>query len=275
MTRPGKNMLHRPKKSLGQNFLTSPQIARAIVEAGDVVADDIILEIGPGKGILTQDLLSFAGKVVAIEKDNELISFLNEKFASEISSGKLEILEKDILDFDPNIMGFYELGYTVIANIPYYITGKILKQFLENSCQPKRMVLMLQKEVAERIIGGKQSQKKRKESILSISVKAYGKPKIIRTVKAGAFFPKPNVDSAILAIENISKTFFSDFSEKTFFKIVKTGFKSKRKKLIGNLSSIANPIALKEIFLKMHLDENSRAEDLSLEDWEFLAKELN
>src|SRR3989344_168888 len=264
----------RPKKSLGQNFLTSAQIARDIVEAGDVTADDIILEIGPGKGILTKDLLTFAGKVVAIEKDSELVSYLNVKFSKEISSGKLEILEKDILDFDPKIMGFYELGYKVIANIPYYITGQILRQFLESDCQPISMVLMLQKEVAERIMGGKKTQKKRKESILSISVQAYGNPQIIKTVKAGSFFPKPKVDSAILLIEDISKDFFSKFSEGDFFKTLKTGFKSKRKKLLGNLSAIFERKHLGEVFQALGINENIRAEDLPLYDWKQLVSNL-
>lgn len=265
----------RPKKSLGQNFLTSQQVARTIVEAGDITADDIVLEIGPGKGMLTQDLFLFAGKIIAVEKDRELISYLNEKFQKEISQGKLEILEKDILDFDPKVMEFYELGYKVIANIPYYITGKILKQFLGSKCQPKQMVLMLQKEVAERITGGSKSERKRKESILSISVKAYGKPKIIKTVKAGSFYPKPKVDSAILSIEDISKTFFKKITEKKFFDVVKIGFKSKRKKLIGNLSSITKRETLTKVFQKINLSENIRAEDLSLQDWERLVQNLD
>lgn len=200
------------KKSLGQHFLTSTRAIESIIDAGDVVAEDIILEVGPGRGVLTEKLLVFAAKVIAVEKDRELIPILEEKFKKEIKSDKLDLLEKDVLEFDPETLRFYDLPYKVIANIPYYITGQFLRKFLETTYQPERMVLMLQKEVAERIVA-----KDKKESILSISVKAYGKPRYVETVKAGSFSPAPNVDSAILSIENISKEFFDSFSEAEFF----------------------------------------------------------
>lgn len=257
------------KKSLGQNFLTSLSAVDTIIDAGDVAGDDIILEIGPGKGMMTKKLLLFAGKVIAVEKDHGLVEFLKEKFKKEIDENKLDLIEKDILDFDPEILKFYKEPYKLIANIPYYLTGKLIRKFLEARNQPERMVLMLQKEVANRIVA-----KDGKESILSISVKAYGEPKYIQTVKAGSFFPIPKVDSAILLIENISKDFFKDFSEAEFFEALRAGFKSKRKKLSSNLSTIFPKEKVLETFKKLKLNENTRAEDIKIEDWRKLLEYL-
>jgi 16S rRNA (adenine1518-N6/adenine1519-N6)-dimethyltransferase len=236
-----------------------------MIDAGDIIGNNIVLEIGPGKGVLTEKLLIFAAKVVAIEKDRDLIPFLKEKFESEIKKGKLEIMEKDVRDFNPEIMSFYDLPYKVIANIPYYITGEILRNFLESTCQPERMVLMLQKEVAERIVA-----RDKKESILSLSVKVYGKPKIIKKVSAGSFFPKPKVDSAILLIDNISKENFSEgrINEERFFEIIKKGFKSPRKQLNSNLKIDGE--LWKKVCKNLKISEKVRAEDLDLENWKNL-----
>jgi 16S rRNA (adenine1518-N6/adenine1519-N6)-dimethyltransferase len=217
------------KKSLGQNFLRSKGALMKIVETADLKLDDIVLEVGPGEGILTEAILRKAGKVIAVEKDNRLIPILEQKFSSEISSGKLLLVHGDILEFS---LSSYQLpathstssgqaSYKLIANIPYYITGQLLRKFLESDNQPSRMVLLLQKEVAKRIVSGNNPAllklrrtsptspiknlglRGTKESILSISVKAYGAPKYIDTVKAECFTPKPKVDSAILLVENI------------------------------------------------------------------------
>jgi 16S rRNA (adenine1518-N6/adenine1519-N6)-dimethyltransferase len=218
----------RAKKSLGQHFLTSRAVAEAIRDAADPEGDDIILEIGPGEGFLTDRLIPFTGKVVAIEKDRRLIPLLEEKYESEVRSGKLEVLERDILEFDPEVMCMYEEKYKVVANIPYYITGKIFRLFLTSRCQPSLMVVLIQKEVAERIVA-----KDAKESVLSLSVKAYGTPHIIRKVSRNLFKPAPNVDSAVLVIENISRDFFEEngIEEKDFFDAIKKAFGEKRKKL--------------------------------------------
>src|SRR3989344_3385514 len=171
--------MSKPKKSLGQNFLKSEKIAEEIVSAGEVGPDDIVLEVGPGKGILTEKLLEKAKKVIAVEKDEELAEFLKDKFKN---NPKLEIIRGDILKFSPMSRRDLDIGrYKIIANIPYYITSHLLRTFLESDCQPSLMVLMVQKEVAERIVG-------KNESILSISVKAYGRPEIIRNVPARHFF---------------------------------------------------------------------------------------
>lgn len=272
----------RAKKSLGQHFLRSERALASIIDAGDVSAEDVVLEIGPGEGILTKRLLFFAAKVVAVEKDNFLYEQLKAQFASEIEAGKLDLIHGDILDFDPNMLGFYKgFTYKLIANIPYNITGQIIRKFLSADYQPEAMVLLVQKEVAERIVAKNKAKKmwtpsvhRGKESILSISVKAYGKPRYVETVKAGSFAPAPKVDSAILAVEDISKSFFNGFSEEVFFKVVRAGFGSKRKKLSSNLSAIYPKDKIKAAFYSLGLDENIRAEDISIEEWRILIKSL-
>jgi len=262
-------MNHKAKKSLGQNFLKSKKIVSDIIDVGDIHADDIILEIGPGKGILTEKLLFFASKVIAVEKDRELVEFLKEKFKTEIEKGKLDLIEKDILDFDPELLRFYKTPYKLIANIPYNITGAIFKKFLQTKNQPEKMVLLIQKEVAERIIA-----RDKKESILSISVKTYGKPKIIKKVGAGNFSPKPKVDSAVLLIDDISKKNLENIDEKIFFEILKTGFAHKRKLLIKNLS-VLKPDAQtnwEDVFEKCGINTKSRPENLTMENWLCFAK---
>ena len=165
----------KAKKSLGQNFLKSNIAIHKIIETGDISKNDLILEIGPGKGVLTEKILTKTKKIIAVEKDTLLCKMLKDKFSKEISEKKLILYEGDILDFDIK-KNIGSDKYKIIANIPYNITGAILKKFLTATNQPTDMVLMVQHEVAKRIIG------KDKESILSISVKAYGEPKIILKV---------------------------------------------------------------------------------------------
>ncbi|MFZ2769524.1 MAG: 16S rRNA (adenine(1518)-N(6)/adenine(1519)-N(6))-dimethyltransferase RsmA [Minisyncoccia bacterium] len=259
----------KPKKSLGQNFLTSEGAVDSILDAGDVLGEDIILEIGPGKGVLTKKLLEFGGKVLAVEKDDELFEVLKEKFKKELKNKKLTLIHEDILDFDPKDFGLAPNGYKLIANIPYNLTGQIIRKFLESKIQPERMVLMVQREVAQRIVA-----KDGKESILSISVKAYGEPKYVQTVKAGSFFPIPNVDSAILLIENISKNYFNTFSEEDFFRFVRAGFASKRKKLSSNLSVVTDKEKVKNAFEELKLSDNTRAEDIRTDIWAKIVHKL-
>ena len=210
---------------------------------------------------MTEKLLATGAWVVAVEKDDELFAFLKHKFEKEIENGKLELIHDDILNFKLKIE-----NYKLVANIPYNITGAIFKKFLETNYQPQIMVLLVQKEVAKRIVAQDD-----KESILSISVKAYGTPRYIETVKAGSFVPAPKVDSAILSVENISKEFFKGILEKKFFEMVRAGFKSKRKKLSSNLSVIFEKSKILETFEKLGLDHNLRAEDVSVDTWRKLS----
>jgi len=252
------------KKSLGQHFLTSEKALDTIIDAADPKADDLILEIGPGKGVLTDKLLPFAGKIIAVEKDDNLYEMLKEKYGDAV-----DLVHGDILDFDPETLQFYkDLDYKLVANIPYNITGAILRKFLSAPYQPERMVLLVQKEVAERIA------RSEKESILSISVKAYGTPKYVETVKAGSFSPPPKVDSAIICIQGISKNFFEGFSEDVFFEMLKAGFASKRKKLSSNLSTLYPKEKVEKAFGLLGLDDNTRAEDVDIDMWQKLGKAL-
>lgn len=257
------------KKSLGQNFLKNKGVVAKILDAGEICGKDIILEIGPGEGFMTEELLKVAKKVIAIEKDDRLIPILQQKFSSEIYSGKFLLIHDDVLSYEISDFKLQANSYKLIANIPYYITGEILRKFLESEIQPYLMVLMLQKEVAERIVS-----RDGKESILSMSVKAYGNPKFVDTVKAGSFSPAPSVDSAILKVENISKTFFEKFSEEKFFEIMKLGFGQKRKMLLGNLKKKFTEEKLKSAFLKAKIDEKARAETITLKQWKILIENL-
>jgi len=265
----------RAKKSLGQNFLRSQQVATDLVQAANIRSNNIVLEVGPGRGMITQILLQKAKKVVAVEKDGELVRYLNEKFEQEISSGKLEIIHEDILKFNPKSYKLIPNSYKLVGAIPYYITSNLLRVFLSSNNQPKTIALIVQKEVAQRIVarGGK-------ESLLSLSVKVYGTPRYVKTIKAGNFYPKPKVDSAIIAIENVSKNFFStkneavsgkiDISEKKFFELLKVGFSSKRKKLITNLKKVSPKTNFEETFTVLNILQNIRAEDMSLKQWQKL-----
>ena len=287
------------KKSLGQNFLHAPNVigkmihtARIGIEAGGE-ANEIVFEIGPGKGALTEKLLSTGIRVIAIEKDDRAIDFLREKFATAISTKQFTLIHGDILEVEPENIGLKDLNYIIAANIPYYITGEFLRKFLETNHPPKRMILMLQKEVAKRIsvnTSVNSVSHKEKESILSISVKAYGSPKYVTTVPARFFRPIPNVDSALLYIDTISKDFFTanniTISEKNFFEVVKTGFAHKRKVLIKNLESLLENTPEKQtkeafrerihtLWQNKGFSPTIRAEELSLNDWKDITSALS
>jgi len=246
------------KKSLGQNFLHAPQVISAMIHAAQVKAGDTVLEAGPGKGVLTEKLLEAGAKVVAVEKDDRAIPFLSEKFKEETAAGQLELVHGDILAFDPTPLRQYK----IVANIPYYISGEFLRKFLESDTAPLCIVVMLQKELAKRIV-------EEKGSILGISVRAYGNPTYVTSVPRKFFRPIPNVDSAVLLIENISKNFFESgkIDEKRFFEVLKAGFAHKRKVLIKNLEEKMASADLKKLWERENWSFTLRAEELSLDDW--------
>ncbi len=274
----------------GQNFLRDKKILKKIADFAHIENTDTVVEVGPGKGTLTEFLLEKSKKVIAVEKDERMVEFLKGKFEKERKEGKFEIVCGDVLKMSKGtsprgtLKEFCPKGfpltpfdtYKLVGNIPYYITGALFKKFLESENQPKSITFVVQKEVAERII------KSKKESILSISIKVYGTPEYGGTIKAGSFNPKPKVDSAIIAVRNISKENFLRCHlrklepkggtlgnlEKKFFEILKAGFAHKRKLLIKNLD------VNKEIFEKCGIPEKVRAEDLNVEDWICLTKNL-
>ena len=284
----------RAKKSLGQNFLTNKKVVEDIIAVAELKQDDIVLEIGPGKGFLTEALLKKVsgpktdfsqegknvlgqGRVIAIEKDGDLVDFLREKFKKEIADKKLILVHGDILKFDPIIYKLKTKNYKIVANIPYYITGRIFREFLTSDIQPSLMILMAQKEVAYRILGNidalnyKGQSGKGKESILSISVKSYGQPEVICDVSSEYFSPKPKVDSAVIKISRISKNFFikNRINEDDFFTLVKLGFANKRKVVRNNLK-----LKNTEPLLKCGISEKARAENLTIENWVCLLRRV-
>ncbi len=263
------------KKSLGQNFLKSKKALIAMVDAAQVHHGELVLEIGPGQGVLTEKLLETGAKIIAVEKDDRLIEPLKEKFVKEIESGQLKIIHDDILELDLHSLGLKVGEYKLIANIPYYITGLIFRKFLSGDFQPSKLVLMVQKEIADRIIA-----RDSKESLLSLSVKVYGEPKKIMKVEKENFSPAPKVDSAILLVDNISKNFFDTIKEEDFFELIKAGFAHKRKILMANLKNYFKKDTeikeknFEEIFSFLEIPSKSRAEDLLLYDWKKLLSKI-
>ena len=248
-----------PIKRMGQNFLTNISIIKKIVKYSNIEKKDIVLEVGPGTGILTEELLKTGCKVLAVEKDSNLCKVLKEKFKDYKN---LEIIEGDILKIDKSI---FPKNYKIVANIPYYITSILIRSFLESSNQPKAIVLTIQKEVAQRICSTPPNM-----SILSLSVQYYAKPKKIIKVPKKNFWPIPKVDSAVLEIIPFKK--YSKKESDSFFKVVKAGFSSPRKQITNNLSSLLNieKKSIIETLKKNNIDPSQRPEELTIENWESL-----
>ncbi|TSC90632.1 MAG: 16S rRNA (adenine1518-N6/adenine1519-N6)-dimethyltransferase [Parcubacteria group bacterium Gr01-1014_2] len=279
-----------PKKSLGQNFLVNPKILDKIVAAAEITKVDLVLEVGPGTGNLTEKLAAKAGKVIAIEKDRRLIETLKLKF----KDSNVEIIEADVLKLKiEELIENCKLkieNYKIVGNIPYYITSKFLRTVFEDWPKPKLIVLTIQKEVAQRIMASPPHSKMSvgarppKMNLLALSVQFFAEPKIIGYISKENFRPRPKVDSALLRLllrvrlrTNTVKLRRAqqskEFTEK-FFKIAKAGFSHKRKLLSANLSKNFGIIKeeLIEIFRKIGIQPDSRAENLSLNQWIELTK---
>jgi len=258
----------KPNKTLGQNFLANKGIIAKIIQAAHLTGAETVLEIGPGKGALTFELARAAKKVVAVEKDKALVKLLMQELAARNVSN-VEVITDDILKFLVSGFRFQVSGYTVVANIPYYLTSALIRALLEHEHQPYNIVLTIQKEVAQRICA-----KDGKESILSLSVKFYADPKILFYVSRGSFFPIPNVDSAVIEIAPRPGKQKAD--PDAFFTLVKAGFSSPRKKLASNLAeklSLEKP-TLERVFAETGIDQKARAETLSLDQWITLTKHI-
>ena len=252
----------RLKKHLGQNFLTNKGIISKIIKSARLNADDVVLEIGPGHGALTFELARACKKVIAIEKDRGLSALLKEKLAQE-KIGNVEIIDADILEFLSTRHSLLTTRYSVVANIPYYLTSALIRRLLELPNVPENIFLTIQKEVAQRIcaLGGK-------ESLLSLSVKFYANPKIHFYISRGSFAPSPKVDSAF--IEITPKKSPLPIAPDRFFAVLKAGFSSPRKKLLSNLAENLPNIdkkTLTETFSRLNIDLNTRPDQLSLQQW--------
>lgn len=258
----------KPNKFMGQNFLVDENVLHKIIETANlptdrqgIKSDDTILEVGPGLGILTLELAQKAKRVIAIEKDENLCEAL-EKILRDQKINNVEIINEDVLKIqNSEIESKFKIkNYKLVANIPYYLTSPLIRKFLEAEKQPECMVLMIQKEVAERICA-----KPPKMSLLAVSVQFYAKPEIISLVSKNSFYPVPKVDSAIIKIipQRIPK-----IDAGKFFELVKMGFSAKRKMLINNLKGFdVRGSKLEDIFDKIGLDRKLRAENLTIDDW--------
>jgi len=261
------------KKSLGQHFLTSDVVPKWMCDAARVTQGDIVLEIGPGTGVLTRELLLRGAQVIALEADVRAVEVLKTTFAQEIAKGRLTIHHIDVRELNLRAIALItDHEFKVVANIPYYLSGMLFRTMLESLVQPSLLVYLVQKEVAKRITTN--LQRDEKESILSLSVKAYGAPTYVKTVSKGHFAPSPNVDSAVILIENINRDSFSCLDEAFFFKLLHIGFGQKRKQLLGNLSKFYERGELTNIFSTACIPLSTRAEDLSIEIWLTLARAL-
>lgn len=265
-----------PKKSLGQNFLVDASYLDRIVAAADLAPTDVVLEIGPGLGTLTRRLAAQAGHVVAVELDNRLITLLRADFAAQ---PHVQIVHSDILETDPPALLAAHLspdalaaGYKVVANLPYYITSLVLRHMLEASPPPQLAVVMVQKEVAERICA-----KPGDLSLLAVSVQYYALPRIVQRVPAGAFYPTPKVDSAVLRLDVRPEAAVTSVSAEEFFKVVRAGFGQKRKQLANSLSAgLELPKDITQSALeRAGIDPRRRAETLTLDEWGTLCQSLS
>lgn len=256
------------KKSLGQHFLTSDYIPKKMCDAADLQKGDVVLEIGPGTGILTREILARGATVIAIEADYRAISSLKESFPDAISQGQLVIHHHDARTLDPTLFGLKAHQYKVVSNIPYYLSGFLFRSLLDIEDQPNTLVFLIQKEVAERIA------RDQKESLLSLSIKVFGNPSYICTVKRGHFNPPPKIDSAIVAVGPISRENFQTISSQQFFHILHLGFAQKRKQLLGNLSNEFPRESLEKLFTGLSISLTVRAEDLPLQTWLNLTEKI-
>lgn len=259
-----KNILRqfktKAKKNLGQNFLVNDSVINEIVAAADISRNEKILEIGPGLGFLTDKLLTKSGQVVLIEKDRYFYQYLNQKYQD---NNQIEIIEGDVLRLDLIKHGFSNFNFKIVANLPFYISGKFLRIILDGKIKPSKMVLVLQKELAQRIIADPG-----KHSLLSLSVQYYADAQLKGIIERKNFFPRPQVDSAIIDITPYQKKYNDEFT-KSFFRVLRIAFSSRRKQLHNNLAAglKCTHDEIKYILVDSGLKINIRAQQLSLKQW--------
>ncbi len=277
MTENPRELLSRydlsPRRSLGQNFLVDSNAPARIATGADVGAEDTVLEVGAGVGTLTEALAEHAGHVLAVETDPALVEVLEDLYAERES---VEVISGDILELDPARLLRVEPGahpplwgewlehYLVVANLPYYITAAVMRHLLEAAVRPARMVVTVQKEVAQRIVAADG-----KMSLLAIGVHFYGKPRILFRLKRGAFYPVPKVESAVLRIDLYKERPVAVADVETFFDVVRAGFAQRRKQLKNSLAATLrlDSSVVAEVMAAHDVAPTRRAETLSLEEW--------
>ena len=266
-----------PKKSLGQNFLVDANVLRQIVRAAEVTRDDLVIEVGPGAGTLTEPLALAARHVIAVELDQNLVAILRQTF---VDRPNITVVHADVLnlDIDKLLAAQPSLAYKVVANLPYYITSAAIRKFLDHRHKPSLMVLMVQQEVAQRILA-----KPGELSLLAVSVQYYAAPTLVMRLPAGAFYPAPTVDSALVRLDVHAQP--RTVSPQRFFQVVSAGFSQKRKQLRNSLagglristgesedSGVWRFTTVPARGFPRTL--NIRAQTLTLEEWERLATSL-
>ena len=253
----------RAEKSLGQNFLNDPAALQEIIRAAEIQPEDAVLEIGPGLGNLTRYLALSAKTVVCVELDHDLIPILRTTLAENTNTS---VIEADILQVSPASLMQTD-DYLVVANVPYYITSAIFRHLLEKAPRPRRIVLTIQKEVAERICARPGDM-----SLLALSVQVFGQPKIAAVIPARAFFPVPKVDSAVIRVDMYPEARISPALLETFFRMAKAGFSQKRKTLRNSLSAglRLTPNDTGQLLEQAGIDPMRRAETLSIDEWAVL-----
>ncbi len=255
----------RPKKGLGQNFLVDPVALQRVVEAAEIAPDDAVLEVGAGLGSLTRHLALAARLVAAVELDRQLVPVLQEVIAP---FPNVRVYAGDMLLLDPADL-VDRPGYLVVANIPYYITSALIRHLLEAERKPARMVLTVQREVAQRICADPGDM-----SLLALSVQLYGQPRIAARIPAGAFYPAPNVDSSVVRVDISEQPRISPGQIEDFFRLAKSGFSQKRKTLRNTLAAGLRwkPPQAAALLETAGIDPQRRAETLSLEEWRRLTE---
>ena len=259
----------RSKKSLGQHLLVDPQAVIKVVDGADITRDDTVLEVGPGPGILTVHLAERAGQVIAVELDERMLGPLSEALAGH---DNVRVVHGDILEQDvPSLVG--NRLYKVVANLPYYITSAVLRHLFESSIRPECLVVMVQHEVADRIVGRRSQRNRHKQSsrmsLLAVSVQFYGKPRVLAHIPAGAFRPVPAVDSAVLRVDTYDPLPWQVLDERMFFRVARAGFAQSRKQLRNALRH-GLALSLDQVVSALDtagVDPQRRAETLSIEEW--------
>ena len=247
-----------PSRSKGQNFLVDEDVYQKVVAAAELSGQEVVLEVGPGLGFLTVELAKYSARVIAVELDDKLYKLLQTKLAT-LKIENVELVNQDILRYQ-----IKEKDYQVVANLPYNISSVFLRTFLSTAKPPRSLVLLLQKEVAERLC-----QREPQMSLLSVSVQFYGSPEIIDLVSAKSFWPVPKVDSAIVRIKLRKQPLLPKNQEKLFFRLVKAAFSAKRKMIKNNLVGglKIKPEIVEKLLAECQLKPTQRAQELSLTDW--------
>lgn len=259
-----RNLLYahnmRPNKAFGQNFLVDRSILMKIVAAAEIDADDEILEVGAGTGVLTRELAQQARRVVAVELERDMLALL-AKTTSYFPN--VELIARNLLFLNP-VEIFGQAPYKLVANLPYYITAPTFRHFLESANPPRVLVVMVQQEVAQRIIAQPGDL-----SLLAISVQFYGQPRIVARVPASSFYPAPKVDSAILRVDVHADAPLTAVERESFFRLVQAGFSERRKQLHNSLTHglhYKNEI-IRAWLAEAGIEASRRAETLSIAEW--------